>query len=143
LAGKEVIVARSTGKGLDVETGRVTRVNFSGGQFQITVNGKEFPLQNMMEVLDHNNGRTDGNDGAFATSLIGKYVTVGWTSNIGEARKEEGIVERIEIDSGQITVIIDGLSYPLQSVVRVEPSPPVEEEDIWQPGGAPSNNPNN
>jgi flagellar basal-body rod modification protein FlgD len=143
LAGKTVIVAASassrdpvTGQvRLDVQTGVVESVNFSGGQFTVTVNGREFPIQNIMEVLDGSKGNTSGSDGAFATSLIGKYVTVGWVTDGGQARREEGFVERIEIDKGEISIIIDGLSYPLQSVIKVEPLESAKDDDSSQPGG--------
>jgi flagellar basal-body rod modification protein FlgD len=135
MAGKTVIVARSTGSGLDVETGVVSRVNFTGGQFQVTVNGKDYPIKNVMEVLDGNHGVTGGSDGAFATSLIGKYVTVGWLDAQGRARQEEGFVERIEIDKGVISVIIDKLSYPLNSVIRIEEVEPEDLEESRKPGG--------
>ena len=137
LAGKTVIVARSTGgDGLDVQNGVVERVNFSGGEFKITVNGKEYPLKNIMEVLDGSSGKTGGDDGAFATSLIGKYVTVGWTNSNNVAFKEEGLVERVEIDKGIISIVIDNKSYPLQAVIKIEPSEAVDKEDIHKPGGA-------
>jgi hypothetical protein len=133
LAGREVIVARSTGLGLDVQQGIVTRVNFSGGEFQLTVNGQDFPLRNVMEVVDHNSfhGKADGSDGAFATSLIGKYVTVGWFDRAGLPVIQSGIVERLEIKDGQISIIIDDLAYPLRAVAKVESpeSAPVEEPD--------------
>jgi flagellar basal-body rod modification protein FlgD len=120
MVGKEVIVAASTGTGLDVQSGIVSRVNFTGGEFKVTVNGKEYPLKNVMEVLDRHHGSPQGNDGAFATSLIGKYVTVGWLDG-ARAFQEEGIVERIEIDKGEITIIIGNRAYPLAAVIKVEP----------------------
>lgn len=140
LAGKTVIVARSTGgEGLDVRTGTVERVNFTGGEFKVTVDGDEYPIKNIMEVLDHTSGVTGSGDGAFATSLIGKYVTVGWIANAGtvnqQTRQEEGFVERIEIDKGQISIIIGDLSYPLSSVIKIESFENPEDVDASKPGG--------
>ncbi|MCL2070732.1 MAG: hypothetical protein FWH07_00665 [Oscillospiraceae bacterium] len=139
LAGKSVIVAYSTGgDGLDVQQGVVTNVNLSGGEFLVTVNGKEYPLSNIMEVLDNSyDGMAGGNNGAFATSLIGKNVTIGLVSSAGTPVVESGIVQRIEIKDGQIQVIIADIAYPLSSVAKVEPAETATEEtDAWQPGGS-------
>ena len=119
LVGKTVIVARSTGKGLDIKSGPVERVNFTGGQFAITVAGDEFPLKNVMEVLDGGFGLASTADSAFATSLIGKLVTVAASDGI-TAVLEEGIVSHIEIKDGEVSVIIDGLAYPLYGVIKVQ-----------------------
>ena len=137
LAGRTVIVARSTGgKGLDVQTGVVTNVNLSGGEFMVTVNGKEYPLKNIMEVLDNSyDGLAGGSNGAFATSLIGRYVTIGLLASDGKPVVESGIVQRIEIKDGSISVIIDDKAYPLSSVAKVEPSSARDDEDIHSPGG--------
>jgi flagellar basal-body rod modification protein FlgD len=133
LAGKSVIVARSTGDGLDVQHGAVTSVNLSGGEFTVTVNGQEFPLKNLMEVVDHSQGVAGGQDGAFATSLSGKYVTVGVESN-GTIIAETGIVERIEIQGSNISIIIDDIAYPLNSVAKIEP-PEMASDGSDAPGG--------
>jgi len=142
LAGKAVIVAHSTGKGLDVQEGIVSKVNFTGGEFKVTVNDKEYPLKNIMEVVDHNYGKAGGhNDGAFATSLIGKFVTVGLVNNSGVGLVEEGIVERVEIKDGSISVIIDNIAYPLYSVAKVEPPEASDKGvDIHAPGGSTAGN---
>jgi len=138
LAGKTVIVARSTGgEGLDVQTGVVTNVNLSGGEFLITVNGQEYPLKNIMEVQDNSyDGMAGGANGAFATSLIGKYVTVGMVATDGKAVVEKGTVQRIEVKDGNIAVIIDDKAYPLSSVAKVEPPELADDDDIRNPGGA-------
>jgi flagellar basal-body rod modification protein FlgD len=136
MTGRTVIVASSTGTGLDVVTGVVTRVNFTGGEFQVTVDGKEYPLKNVMEILDSTQGAANGNDGAFATSLIGKYVTVGWFNSSGSPVIESGIVERIEIKDRDVSVIINGVAYPLRAVAKIEPPEAMEVDDgSSQPGG--------
>jgi flagellar basal-body rod modification protein FlgD len=135
MIGKNVIVARSTGAGLDVKSGPVERVNFTGGEFKVTVEGEEFPLKNIMEVLDSTFGLPNGQDGAFATSLIGKYVTIGLVNSVGVPVIAEGIVERVEIKDGNISIIIDDLAYPLHSVAKVEPPDVVERKNASAPGG--------
>ncbi|MCL1788731.1 MAG: hypothetical protein FWG33_00050 [Oscillospiraceae bacterium] len=137
LAGKTVIVARSTGgEGLDVQEGVVTNVNLSGGDFMITVNGQEYPLKNIMEVLDYSfDGVSGGSNGAFATSLIGKYVTIGMVSTSGKSVVEEGVVQRVEIKDGQISIVIDDIAYPLSSVAKVESADGKEDDEAFKPGG--------
>jgi len=122
MVGKTVIVMGDAGANFKIETGTVTRVNFSKGQFSITVNGKEFSLKNVMEVLDGNYGIAGGSDGAFATSLIGKYVTVGLINADGSPVVEEGIVDHVEIKDGEISVVINDIAYPLYSVAKIQDS---------------------
>ncbi|MCL2633521.1 MAG: hypothetical protein FWD34_03295 [Oscillospiraceae bacterium] len=129
MVGKAVIVASSTGTGMDVKTGYVTKVDFSGGQFSVTVDGKSYPLKNVMEVLDGGFGKANGSDGAFATSLIGKYVTVGLVNNVGVGVVEEGVVQRVEIKDGSISIIIKDIAYPLFSVAKVEDAPKEEAKE--------------
>ena len=123
MVGKKVIVAAAgaTSSGLDVRTGIVEKVNLTGGEFKVTVDGREYPMKQVMEVLDPNFGTARGNDGAFATSLIGKYVTIDAVSSTGFPVIVSGTVERIEIKDGNISVIIDKLAYPLENVAKVEP----------------------
>ncbi|MDR0223356.1 MAG: flagellar hook capping protein [Oscillospiraceae bacterium] len=131
MVGKTVIVAADTGKGFKVESGKVTKVDFSGGQFEMTVNGQPYSLKNVMEIVDESYGVAAGNDGAYATSLIGKYVTVGLVKDDGAAVVETGTVERVEIKDGEISIIIGGVAYPLYSVAKIEnaaPKPAVTAE---------------
>jgi flagellar basal-body rod modification protein FlgD len=121
LVGKTVTVATLGGSSLAVESGIVTSMSLSEGQFMVKVNGKDYALSSIMEVLpSHNPYTITGNDGAYATSLIGKQVTVVGTDSAGRRIIETGTVNRIEIADNQINIIMDGLSYPLSSVIRVE-----------------------
>ena len=146
LAGKRVIVAANTSSKdpetglirLDVQEGVVSNVNLSGGSFTVTVNGKEYPLKNIMEVLDGNHGVAGGSDGAYATSLIGQYVTIGLVNSHGVPVIEEGIVERVEIKDGGISIIIDDIAYPLYSVAKIEPPDVAERKAASKPGGTAS-----
>ena len=126
LVGKTVTVAKaSAGKDeLKTESGVVTSMRLSGKTFNIRVNGQDYTLANIMEVLPTTNPYSvSGSDGAFATSLIGKYVTCVTTKD-GSILTDEGKVSRIEIKDNEITVIIGGLAYPLSTVTRVEDEEP-------------------
>ena len=121
LAGKTVTVATQDGrKGLKVETGVVTGVDISDGtNIEITVNGKRFLLSNVMNVADSTVGKsTSGSDGAYAVSLIGKKVTLVAETENG-AIVEEGVVEGVEIENGEYRVVVNGYSFALSDVIKV------------------------
>jgi hypothetical protein len=87
-----------------------------------------------MQVIDPGYGMA-GSNGAFATSLIGKHVTVAVMRD-NSAVSENGIVQRVEIRGGEINVIIGDVAYPLSSVSIVEP-PEAKPDDgsASNPGG--------
>jgi len=129
LVGKTVTVAAMLGSRFSVETGIVTSMGLSDDEFTIKVNGQDYPLARIMEVLPtHNPYTVTGDNGAYATSLIGKQVTIVGTSNTGARITETGIVSRIEIRDNEINIIVDDLAYPLSSVVRVEEASLVKEQ---------------
>ena len=123
LAGKTVTVATSKpGRdgGLDIQTGVVTGVDISDGtNIEITVNGKRYKLSNVMNVAETASGNySNGSDGAYAVSLIGKKVTL-----VAEAADgtllEQGIVESIEVENGEYRVVVNGYSYALSDIIKV------------------------
>ena len=121
LAGKTVTVATHDGKdGLKVETGVVTGVDISDGtNIEITVNGNRYLLSNVMNVAETSASRnTSGQDGAYAVSLIGKKVTLLADTGNGKLL-DEGIVDSIEIENGEYRVVVNGYSYALSDVIKV------------------------
>jgi flagellar hook assembly protein FlgD len=125
LVGKSVTVAAMAGSRVEVESGIVTSMSLTGGEFMVKVNGKNYPLSRIMEVLPtHNPYTVTGNDGAYATSLIGKHVTVVGRNDSGTRVISDGVVTRLEIADNNINLImnIDGedLAFPLDSVIKVE-----------------------
>jgi len=137
MIGRTVIVASGFGERFEVESGIVSKVDFTGGEFQLTVNGRNYPLDRVMQVIDPAYGMA-GSNGAFATSLIGKHVTVGIINSVGVAVSENGIVQRVEIKGGDINVIINNVAYPLSAVSIVEPPDLDVDEDAHVPGGTTS-----
>jgi flagellar basal-body rod modification protein FlgD len=135
MIGRMVVVASGYGERFEVDSGVVSSVDFTGGDFTLTVNGHKYPLDRVMQVVDPGYGMA-GSNGAFATSLIGKYVTVGIIRD-GGAISESGIVQRVEIRGGEINVIIDDLAYPLSTVSIVEPPEAAVKDDTaaQTPGG--------
>lgn len=127
LAGKTVTIASSTGTGLAVDTGVVTSVDLSDGDnIEVTVNGKRYALKYVMAVNSDEtasaSSNTSSSDGAYATSLVGKQVTV-----LEDGVADQGVVEAIQVENGEFSVVINDLAYSLGSVVRVKN---VEEDTV-------------
>ncbi|MCL2077172.1 MAG: hypothetical protein FWH08_02050 [Oscillospiraceae bacterium] len=132
LVGKTVTLASGKGSNFSVESGIVTSMSLSDGEFMVKVNGKNYALSHIMEVLPSTNPfAVTGSDGAYATSLIGKQVTVMTQNSTGTRITETGIVSHIEIANNDITVIIDGLAYSLASVVKVETVEEEKDDDYY------------
>lgn len=128
LAGKTVAVATKQ-KGSDdkpiIETGVVSGVDISdSNDIKITVNGKKYALKDVMNVVEGGTAGitasgVSGSDGAYAVSLIGKKALVTGTTEDGDTLLDEGIVESVEYKNGEYRVVVNGLSFALDDVVRV------------------------
>ncbi len=125
LVGKTVLVATASGSKLNTITGVVSNINLSGKTFTVSVNGKEYDLKNIMKIVSDTNTSSEttstvGTDGAYATSLIGKRVTISAATSSGSTVYEQGTVDSIEVKDGQFSVIVNGLSYKLGDVIKVQ-----------------------
>jgi flagellar basal-body rod modification protein FlgD len=121
LVGKTVTAAAMSGTEMKSDTGVVTSMNLSGGSFRVKVNGTDYLLSNIMEVLPAKNPyEASSQDAAYATALIGKQVTVTSKNSSGDSVVETGTVERIEIKDGAVNVVVNGLAFPLSGVVKAE-----------------------
>lgn len=127
LAGKTVTVATNAGTDkdgnikLNVETGVVTGVDISDEKsIEITVNGKRYGLGSIMNVAGNSTGSTvSATDGAYAVSLIGKNVMLKAKNADGQTIIDSGVVDSIEVENGVYRIVMGGLSYPLDSVIKV------------------------
>lgn len=125
LVGKTVLVATASGSKLNTITGVVSNINLSGKTFTVSVNGKEYDLKNIMKIVSDKDTSSEttstvGTDGAYATSLIGKRVTISAATSSGSTVYEQGTVDSIEVKDGQFSVIVNGLSYKLGDVIKVQ-----------------------
>lgn len=127
LAGRTVTVATKVA-GSDekkTDTGVVTNVDISDdNKIQLTVNGKKYGLKDVIYVSDSvgaasASGGVSKSDGAYAVSLIGKKALVTGTNSDDETLLDEGIVESVEFKDGEYRVVVNGLSFALDDVVRV------------------------
>lgn len=133
LTGRTVTVSKpgSTRKDPKFETGVVTGVNISDkDNIKITVNGNSYDLNKIQYVLpDDGSGNTvtsggaSNRDGAYAVSLIGKQVVARSVDENGSNVLDSGTVESIEAENGEYRVVIDGYSYTLDSIVKVNNAP--------------------
>lgn len=129
LAGKTVTVAvQSVGSNeKKTETGVVTNVDISDDdKIQLTVNGKKYALKDIIYVSEGSAGLAGSangvskSDGAYAVSLIGKKALVAGTNESGDTLLDEGIVESVEYKDGEYRVVVNGISFGLDDVVRVK-----------------------
>ncbi|MGN0595943.1 MAG: flagellar hook assembly protein FlgD [Ruminiclostridium sp.] len=124
LVGKTVIVSAGTGTTGGTISGVVSNVNMSGDSFTVTVNGRDYALKSVVKIVSDSQTVTGtsniGSDGAYATSLIGKRVTISAQNSSGATVLEQGVVDSIEVQDRQFSVIVNGLSYSIADVVRVQ-----------------------
>lgn len=127
LAGKTVTIATNAGVDengkvkLNLQTGVVTDVDISDDKnIEVIVNGERYGLGSIMNVSGGYTGsNVSATDGAYAVSLIGKNVTLKATNSEGQTIVDSGVVDSIEVENGVYRIVMGGLSYPLDSVIKV------------------------
>lgn len=136
LAGKTVTVATqgASREDLKVLTGVVTGVDISdSNNIEVLINGERYKLSNVMNVVGSSSniaGTSMGSDGAYAVSLIGKSVTVNSLTEEGKSVLDIGIVDSVEIKNGEYRVVVNGYSYGLDDVIKVQnPAEETEKTD--------------
>lgn len=127
LAGKTVTVATqgTNADDLKVLTGVVTGVDISDEKnIEVVINGERYKLKNVMNVVGNSAayipGTSIGSDGAYAVSLIGKSVTVNSLTESGSSVLDMGIVDSVEVKNGEYRVVVNGYSYGLSDVIKVQ-----------------------
>ena len=117
LVGKTVTVATMSG---ELITGTVNYTTF-GETPQVNVNGSNYNLSAIKQL--HTGGESVSGGisdyGAFATGLLGKNVLVQATDVDGTTFLDEGTVSSLEIQNGEIRLVINGYAYKPSDVVRV------------------------
>ena len=128
LIGKTVTVSKGDG---EVETGVVSYVK--GGETpMINVNGTNYKLSAVSQVHDNGTQQSSsiGDYGAFASSILGKNAVVQSIDENGAAYYDEGTVSSLEIENGNVRVVVNGYAYNATDVLRV--TQPVQEEQSIQ-----------
>ena len=155
LVGKQVTAAKVTVSGLQKETGVVEGISLTNNDFTLTVNGKKFTLEQIMEIHDGKapsgstgdgddttvSGKEDQEKKNYLLSLIGKHVTVTHKISTNDGEDEgasavvevSGIVEKTSTKDGSYRVWVDGGWYSLDEVTEVGEKP-VEPDQPTNPG---------
>lgn len=98
LVGKTVTVASlGIGGAVNKDVGTVSKINFSGDEYTITVNGKDYKLNQIMSVNDPSGTVTD-NDLAAANKMVVRYTqttensaTMKWDVPLTDAEHTTGL----------------------------------------------------
>lgn len=69
---------------------------------------------------------------SYAASYTGKYVAIAHTNESGDLTKTEGYVSSVTYYDGDPKVVVNGISYPLYSVMEVK-MPPAETKTETEP----------
>lgn len=73
----------------------------------------QFSMLNAMQTL------SEVGNMQYATSLIGKNVTVASYDSTGKYFQDEGVVERVNLFNDDPTIVVNGEEYQLASVMRI------------------------
>lgn len=116
--------------GSELITGTVKYVTY-GDKVKVNVNGQNYNLDAIKLVYgeaadgyeaEANAAEQITNYGAFASSLIGKEVTVSGTDATGTSVFDRGTASSIEIQDGNVRVVVNGYAYNVTDVVAVADS---------------------
>ena len=114
------------------ETGVIQKVSLVDNSYEVTVNGKNFTLDQIMEINDNKTGSSSGSDTdkqAYLLSLMGKNVEVKTTDEDGKTVNVQGVVNKVSSEDGKYQVQIGDKWYPLDNVISVDGEEPDIELD--------------
>lgn len=123
------VVGVSNG-GSELVTGTVKYVTY-GDTVKVNVDGQNYNLSDVKLVYGEAADGTETaanaaeqitNYGAFASSLIGKEVTVNGVDATGMSVFDRGTASSIEIQDGNVRVVVNGYAYNVTDVVAVADS---------------------
>lgn len=129
LVGMTVAVSED---GANLTQGVVQYVTY-GDEIKVNVDGKNYLLSQVKQVYGTAGAAATsqiGDYGAFAASILGKTVTVQAADSTGAYVYDSGTASSIEIQDGEVRVIVNGYAYNVTDVVAVtQPEEIVEEEE--------------
>lgn len=126
LVGKTVRISQAGADSVDVQRGLVTAVQMNGKSFTVTVNGKNYELSSVKEVISAEDNANES-DLIYASGFIGRTVTIEFVDETGDRIYVEGKVDSVEKQNGEAMVVIEDIAFPVSSIVRVLPNEVVEE----------------
>lgn len=125
LVGKTVTASMMDGGQLVTKTGVVEKVVKNGDDYTVYIDGKGFDISKISSVADSapDSGTASsanlGNSIAAASMMIGMYATVSAKTDKGTVA-DAGIVESVQVKNGEISVVINGVSYKVSDVVEIK-----------------------
>lgn len=125
LVGKTVTASMMDGGELVTKTGVVEKVVKNGDDYTVYIDGKGFDISKISSVADStsDSGAVSsanlGNSIAAASMMIGMYATVSAKTDKGTVA-DAGIVESVQVKNGEISVVINGVSYKASDVVEIK-----------------------
>ncbi|MCR4779956.1 MAG: flagellar hook capping protein [Ruminiclostridium sp.] len=117
LVGKTVTVTAGDGEAI---TGTVDSVTH-GDEPKVMVGGKQYLLSSISQVHDQSAQSASGigDYGAFAAGILGRTVVVQSIDSMGMTYIDEGVVSSLEIEKGNVRVIVNGYAYDATDIVKV------------------------
>lgn len=142
LVGKTATGTRMDGGELVTKTGVVSSVEKNGDKYTVIIDGVGFDLSKITKVSDTNAGQSNsgstvggnslGDMISRASMMIGMYATVS-AKTAGGTALDAGIISSIQVKDGEVSAVINGISYKLSDIVEVTYA--VRDDDPAQNSG--------
>ncbi len=120
--------------GKDPVSGRVERAGIVEGKVAVFVDGKDYKLTDVTQVLyrDPAQGPATGKDLVQSALLIGREVTIVEGQDV-----IRGVVEKVGLDQGSIRVYVGGAAYDITGITEINAGPG-EEIPVQAAGSTPT-----
>ena len=124
LVGKTATGTKMDGGNLVTKTGVVESVTKSGDKYTVTIDGTAFELSAISAISTANTsgmvtGSALGDQISRASMMVGMHATVSVDKD-GTPYVDSGIIESIQVKNGEISAVINGISYKLTDIVEVK-----------------------
>lgn len=124
LVGKNATGTKMDGGNLVTKTGTVESVTKNGDKYTVTIDGTAFDLSAVSAISAANSsgittGGALGDQISRASMMVGMQATVSVDKD-GTPFVDSGIISAIQVKNGEISAVINGLSYKLSDIVEVK-----------------------
>lgn len=125
LVGKTATGTKMEGTGLVTKTGVVESVTKNGLDYLVVIDGVTFDLSAISAVSANDTqssfvstGNELGDQISRASMMVGMYATVNVEKD-GGTFVESGFIDAIQVKDGEISAVINGISYKMSDIVEV------------------------
>ncbi len=124
LVGKTATGTKMDGGNLVTKTGVVESVTKTGDKYTVTIDGTAFELSAISAISAGTSagvttGSALGDQISRASMMVGMQATVSVDKD-GTPYIDTGIIESIQVKNGEISAVINGISYKLTDIVEVK-----------------------